>query len=67
MAKTTKNLKDDLKGMNKGELEKKLAHLEEEMRIIKFKAEGSRPKNVKELSNLKKQIARVLTETNKNK
>jgi ribosomal protein L29 len=65
MAKTKKNLKEDLKGMKPGELEKKLAFLQEEMRVIKFKAEGSRSKNVKELLNLKRQIARVLTEINK--
>lgn len=65
MAKTKKNLKEELKGMKTGEIEKKLALLREEMRMIKFKAEGSRSKNVKELSNLKKQIARILTVINK--
>jgi ribosomal protein L29 len=34
------------------------------MRVIRFKAEGSKSKNVKELANLKKQIAKVLTEIN---
>ena len=65
MAKTKKNLKEELKGMKTGEFEKKLVLLQEEMRMIKFKAEGSRSKNVKELSSLKKQIARILTVINK--
>jgi ribosomal protein L29 len=59
------NTKENLKGMAKGELEKKLTLLREEMRVIKFKAEGSKSKNVKELHSLKKQIARILTELNK--
>ena len=59
-----KNTKENLKGMAKGELEKKLILLREEMRIVKFKAESSKSKNVKELHSLKKQIARILTEIN---
>lgn len=62
MAKITK---ENLKGLKKGELEKKLVVLEESMIAIRFKAEGSRSKNVKEAATLKKQIARVLTEMNK--
>ena len=61
MAKTKKNSKEDMKGGSKGELGKKLATLREEVRVIHFKAEGSRSKNVKELAGLKKNIARVLT------
>ena len=61
MAKTKK---DNLKDMGKGELEKKLATLREDERVIRFKAEGSRSKNVKELSSLRKDIARVLTAIN---
>jgi len=53
--------KDNLKGMAVGELEKELATLREHVRVIRFKAEGARSKNVKELANLKKNIARVLT------
>lgn len=55
---------ENLKGMKKGELKKKLAVLEESVRVIKFKAEGSKSKNVKEMGILKKQIARILTEIN---
>jgi len=60
MAKKKENLKD----IGKEELGKKLEFLREEIRSIKFKAEGSRSKNVKELKGLKKQIAQVLTEIN---
>lgn len=60
-----KNTKENLKGMTKDELQKKLVLLREEMRVAKFKAEGSKSKNVKELHSLKKQIARILTEINK--
>ncbi len=65
MAKTTKKLKDDVKGLSKEELVKKLAGLQEEVRVMNFKAEGSKSKNVKEGQALKKQIARTLTEMNK--
>ncbi|MBI2631056.1 50S ribosomal protein L29 [Candidatus Nomurabacteria bacterium] len=61
MAKASKKLKEDLKGIKRGELEKKLTALKEEVRVTHFKAEGSRSKNVKELAGLKKEIARVLT------
>ena len=61
MAKTKK---ENLKDMKKGELEKKLAILQENARVIRFKAEGSKSKNVKELSTLRKDIARILTELN---
>ena len=56
-----KTKKDNLKGMGAGELEKKLKTLEESLRVIRFKAEGSKSKNVKEAASLKKQIARILT------
>ncbi len=61
--KKDKNFKD----MKDGELLKELAVLREELRVLHFKAEGSRSKNVKEGQNLKKQIARILTEVNKKK
>jgi ribosomal protein L29 len=60
-----KETKENLKGMKTDELKKKLASLEEEIRILRFKAQGSRSKNVKEAVSLRKQIARVLTEINK--
>ncbi len=58
--------KDNFKGMKADELKKKLVSLEDEARLIRFKIEGSKSKNVKEYATLKKQIARVLTEMNKN-
>lgn len=57
--------KENLKNVNESELKKKLAILRENARVIRFKAEGSKSKNVKELSALRKDIARILTEINK--
>ena len=59
-----KQNKENLKGMTKAELEKELAILQENARVIRFKAEGSKSKNVKESATLRKQIARILTEIN---
>ena len=59
-----KNKKENLKGMKIDELKKKLAILQENVRVIRFKAEGSKSKNVKELLALRKDMARVLTEIN---
>lgn len=56
---TKKN--DNLKTMKKDELAKELTSLSEKIRMIKFKAEGSKSKNVKESATLKKQRARILT------
>lgn len=60
-----KEKKENLKGMKKDELEKKLLVLRESLRAIHFKAEGARSKNVKENQKIKKQIARIFTELNK--
>ncbi len=65
MAKTKKELNENLKEMNKNELNGKLLLLQENLRVLKFKNEGSKSKNVKESVSLRKQIARVLTEINK--
>ncbi len=62
MAKKKVNFKE----MGEGELKKELATLRESLRTILFKSEGSRSKNVKEQTTFKKQIARILTELNKN-
>lgn len=67
MAKTAKTEKASLKGMKPAELSKKLAILRENARVIRFKAEGSKSKNVKELATLRKDIARILTEINTKK
>ena len=60
-----KTKKESLKDMKKEELQKQLAILQENARVIRFKAEGSKSKNVKELATLRKDIARVLTEINR--
>ncbi len=52
--------------MKTDELKKQLVILEENLRVFRFKAEGAKSKNVKESAMLRKQIARVLTEINKN-
>jgi len=57
---------ENLKGMKRDELKAELLSLQERIRIIRFKAGGSKSKNVKEVGTLKKQIARILTEINKN-
>ncbi len=56
--------KENLKEIKETELRKRLAALREEERSLRFKAEGARSKNVKELKNIKKQVARILTELN---
>lgn len=56
-----------LKGQSKEDLEKKLLSLQSEVQVLKFKAQGAKSKNVKEEGALRKEIARVLTELNKNK
>jgi ribosomal protein L29 len=63
MTKTKKE--ENLKGMKEDELKKKLIDLEENIRVLRFKAQGSKSKNVKEYANLRKQVARVLTEINR--
>ena len=60
------NKKNNFKGLKEEELKKNLATMRENLRILNFKSEGSKSKNVKEQSGLRKQIARVLTEINKN-
>ncbi len=57
--------KENLKEMKESELKKQLALLRESLRVLHFKAEGSKSKNVKEASALKKQIAQVMTEINR--
>jgi ribosomal protein L29 len=66
MAKTKKATKENLKNMKPEELKAKLVDLRENLRVLKFKTEGAKSKNVKEHSGLRKEIARVLTEINKN-
>lgn len=58
------NKKENLKEIKTVDLEKKLGSLREQERSLRFKAEGARSKNVKELKNLKKDMARILTQMN---
>jgi ribosomal protein L29 len=67
MAKTNKKIKEDLKGMKADEMKRNLSALREELRTLRFKAEGSRSKNVKEEAGIKKNIARVMTALSINK
>jgi len=57
----------DLNKIPKADVSKKLDELVESARVLRFKTEGARSKNVKELSTLKKEIARVLTFINQSK
>jgi len=59
--------KINFRSLNKGELDKKLTDLREEIRLTHFKSEGARPKNVKHLLNLRRDIARILTVMNESK
>lgn len=63
MTKKTENFKE----MGMDELKKKLIDLKEEIRVLRFKAQGSKSKNVKESATLRKKVARILTEINKKK
>ncbi|MFM2392368.1 MAG: hypothetical protein RLZZ546_345 [Bacteroidota bacterium] len=47
------------------DLTKKITELQESIRSINFNKGNSKTKNVKELSNLKKNLAQLLTEFNK--
>ncbi len=59
--------KGNLKALNTEELTKALAELRENLRELHFKAEGARPKNVKEEASFRKEIARALTFINEQK
>ena len=58
MAKKSENLKV----LDKDVIEKRVIDLEEQIRVIRFKGQGAKSKNVKEAGMLKRQIARLLTE-----
>lgn len=58
---------EKLKIMNKNDLNKKLVDLRESIRVLRFKTEGAKSKNVKEPATIKKEIARVLTLLNQQK
>ena len=62
MAKKTS--KDKIKGMNEQDLVKELGSIRDNLQAIGFKAGTTRPKNVKEVAAMKKQIAQILTQLN---
>jgi ribosomal protein L29 len=57
----------DIKTREIGELQKELADKREALRAFRFGGAGSRSRNVREGRNLRKDIARLLTELNSRK
>ncbi|HVU75855.1 MAG TPA: 50S ribosomal protein L29 [Candidatus Paceibacterota bacterium] len=57
----------DFKNMSIEQIQKEVAAKREALRSFRFGAAGSRSKNVKEGRNLRKEIARLLTELNSRK
>jgi ribosomal protein L29 len=55
----------EFKNKNQKELEKALADKRLELRNFRFGTSGSKARNVKEGKNLRKDIARILTEINR--
>ena len=51
----------ELRKKNEGELKKTVHELKSKLSDIRFKFSSNRPKNVKDISNMKKEIARILT------
>ena len=56
---------EDLKGKTENELKHMLKEKQEALRVFRFAMSGSKTKNLKEGMNLKKDIARIMTATNK--
>lgn len=56
-----------IKDMSIEQIQKEVATKREALRSFRFGAAGSRSKNVKEGRNLRKEIARLLTELNSRK
>ena len=57
----------EIKGKEKNDLEKLLLEKQKALRLFRFGVAGSKAKNVKEGRNLRKDIARILTEVNARK
>ncbi len=55
---------NDIKNKDKATLATMLSEKREALRTFRFGSAGSKTRNVKEGSNLKKDIARILTEMN---
>ncbi|MDQ3075614.1 MAG: 50S ribosomal protein L29 [bacterium] len=54
--------KDNIKEVGTDELKTKLTTQQETLRVLRFNAQGSKSKNVKEQATLKKSIARIMTQ-----
>ena len=59
--------KTTYKDQSRSDLSKALYEKREALRALRFGVAGSKAKNVKEGSNLRKEIARIMTELNKQK
>ena len=57
----------DISTKSDRDLTKELADKREALRVIRFGVAGSKTRNVKEVSALKKDVARILTEINSRK
>ena len=57
----------ELRKKGEEELKKTVHELKSKLSDIRFKFSSNRPKNVKDISNMKKEIARILTIINENK
>lgn len=57
--------KTTYKNQSPQDLAKALYEKREALRVLRFGVAGSKAKNVKEASNLRKEIARIMTELNK--
>lgn len=57
--------KTDYKGKAKEELNKSLIEKRKALRAARFGSAGSKSRNVKEYKNIRKDIARIMTEINR--
>lgn len=57
----------DIKNKSIPEMHKEIADMREAIRALRFSAEGSRSRNVKETQTKRREIARLLTEINSRK
>jgi ribosomal protein L29 len=52
----------DIKGQADEQLQKSLRDLREQLRVFRFEGQGSRTRNVRGGRNMRREIARILTE-----
>jgi ribosomal protein L29 len=58
---------EDLNNKTENEFKHMLKEKQEALRVFRFALSGSKTKNIKEGQNLKKEIARIMTASNKSK